>query len=88
MKLKVTLLSDLCVSAGESYNAYVDIEAVYDEYGIPFIPAKRLKGCIREAALELVEWGVYDKTVYESLFGKEGKERTKFLTAHSRFHSI
>ena len=78
MKLVVKLLSDLCVSFGESYNSFVDIEAIYDDYGMPFIPAKRLKGCIREAALELVEWGVYDKTIYESLFGKEGKERTLF----------
>ena len=78
MKLIIKLLSDLCVSSGESYNSFVDIDAIYDDYGMPFIPAKRLKGCIREAALELVEWGVYEKSVYESLFGKEGKEKTLF----------
>lgn len=78
MRLKIELLSDLCVSSGETYNAYVDTDVVYDEYGLPFIPAKRIKGCIREAALELVEWGVYTKEQYEALFGKAGKERTLF----------
>ena len=78
MILRIKLLSDLCVSSGETYNSYVDTDVVYDEYGLPFIPAKRMKGCIREAALELVEWGLFDKQLYESLFGKEGKERTLF----------
>ena len=78
MSLKIELLSDLCVSAGETYNSYVDIDVVYDDYGLPYIPAKRVKGCIREAALELVEWGVYDEKVFVSLFGKEGKEKSLF----------
>ena len=78
MILKIELLSDLCVSAGETYNSYVDIDVVYDDYGLPYIPAKRVKGCIREAALELVEWGVYDEKVFVSLFGKEGKEKSLF----------
>lgn len=78
MILKIELLSDLCVSAGETYNSYVDIDVVYDDYGLPYIPAKRIKGCIREAALELVEWGVCDEKVFTSLFGKEGKEKSLF----------
>ena len=76
--LKIELLSDLCSSAGETYNSYVDTDVIYDDYGLPYIPAKRIKGCIREAALELVEWGLYERSVYEELFGKEGNDESLF----------
>lgn len=78
MKLQIKLLSDLCVSSGESFNAYVDTDVVYDECGLPYLPAKRLKGCIREAALELVEMGLADRQTYDTLFGREGFESTLF----------
>ena len=78
MILQIKLLSDLCASSGETYNSYVDTDVVYDDYGLPYIPAKRIKGCIREAALELVEWGLFEKSLYENLFGKEGIEKSLF----------
>lgn len=78
MLLKIELLSDLCVSSGEGYNSFVDTEVVYDEYGLLYIPAKRIKGCIREAALELTQWGLFSYDEYETLFGKEGKEKALF----------
>lgn len=77
--LKITLKSDLCVGAGESYQSKVDQEVVYDDYGFPYIPAKRLRGCIRESALELVEFGRYTKESYDALFGKEGNQASKFI---------
>ena len=49
MKITIRLLSDLSTTAGETYNSLVDTDVVYDKYGIPYIPAKRIKGCIREA---------------------------------------
>ena len=55
MKIEIKLNSDLCCYSGEVYNTSVDIDVVYDKYGIPYIPAKRIKGCIREAALELMD---------------------------------
>ena len=55
MKITIKLLSDLCTASGETHNSMVDTDIVYDEYGIPYIPAKRIKGCIREAALEMME---------------------------------
>ena len=66
MKIWIELLSDLCVSTGESYNSYIDTDVVYDDYGMPYIPGKRIKGCIREAALELVEFGVASKEAYDN----------------------
>lgn len=49
-KLIITLKSDLCVGSGYSYAGIIDSDVCYDAYGIPYIPAKRLKGILREAA--------------------------------------
>lgn len=78
MRLKITLESDLCIYSGETYNSLVDQDVVFDDYGIPYIPAKRLKGCIREAFLEMTDLGVFDTSEYQDLFGKEGKSNSKF----------
>lgn len=83
MKLYIKLLSDLCTYSGESYNSMVDTDVVYDKYGIPYIPAKRIKGCIREAALELLEFGLISKDTYEKLFGKEGNQQSGFSLSNA-----
>ena len=69
-KIEIELLSDLCVSDGNGYNTAVDTDVCHDELGFPFIPAKRLKGCFRESALELNDWGKDIDIDY--LFGEAG----------------
>lgn len=83
MIIKIELLSDLCTYSGESFHSLVDIDVVYDNYGIPYIPAKRLKGCIREACLELVEFGVLEKDNYNKIFGKEENFSSKFSLSNA-----
>lgn len=56
-RLKIHLLSDLCISDGGVYNSMVDTDCCHNNRGFPFIPAKRIKGCLRECALELNDWG-------------------------------
>lgn len=68
--LEITLQSDLCDSDGGVYNSSLDTDVCHDEEGFPYIPAKRIKGCLRECALELHEWGMNIST--EELFGKGG----------------
>ena len=72
MKIKIKLLSDLCTASGETHNSLIDLDVVYDEYGLPYIPAKRLKGCIREAALEMQELGLVTETQFGQMFGQSG----------------
>lgn len=79
MKIRIQLKSDLCTYSGEGYNATVDTDVVYDRYGIPYIPAKRLKGCIREAGMELVDFDIIDEKVFKELFGTEGDAPSAFL---------
>lgn len=83
MKIKIELLSDLCTCSGETYNSMVDMDVVYDENGIPYIPAKRLKGCIRESALEMQELGIITAEEYEKIFGREGSVRSAFSLSNA-----
>ena len=73
-EMRIKLLSDLCVSDGGVYNSFIDIDVCYDEYGLPYIPAKRMKGCLRECALELNDWGC--EIDIAALFGSEGKKKS------------
>ena len=70
--IKIELLSDLCVSDGGVYNSSLDTDICYDLYGLPYIPAKRLRGCLRECAQELMDWGIDGDL--EALFGTADKE--------------
>jgi CRISPR/Cas system CSM-associated protein Csm3 (group 7 of RAMP superfamily) len=70
-QMKIELLSDLCVSDGGVYNSSLDVDICHDSFGFPYIPAKRLKGCLRECALELQDWGMDISP--EDLFGEGGK---------------
>lgn len=49
-KLVITLRSDLCAAVGKHYAAMIDIDTALEENGLPYIPARRLKGCLRELA--------------------------------------
>lgn len=70
-KLVITLKSDLCMGSGYSYAGIVDNDTSYDEYGLPYIPAKRLKGCIRET-IETMLYRIYSAEEVEKVFGKKG----------------
>ena len=47
--ITIELRSDLCASSGYSFAGIIDSDVCYDEFGIPYIPARRLKGCMRQA---------------------------------------
>ncbi len=49
MKLK----SDTIPGSGTSLAGIIDRDIAYDKYGLPYIPAKRLKGVLRESAEDL-----------------------------------
>lgn len=81
-QLKIELLSDLCVSDGGVYNSMLDIDVCYDRMGLPYIPSKRLRGCLREAAEELNDWG---KNInIDWLFGKAGDHNSSAYGANIR----
>ena len=75
--LQIKCMSDICVSDGGVYNSSVDIDICYDRMGFPFIPAKRIKGCLRECAQELNDWG--EDIPEDIIFGTQGSSRGNLL---------
>lgn len=53
-ELKIETLSPLHLGGGKA-DVIIDAEIVHDEYGMPYFPAKRLKGLLYESALEMAE---------------------------------
>lgn len=80
MLLKIKLLSDTCIGSGESIAGVIDTDINFDKYGIPFIPAKKVKGLLKEAATDLNELfsGIYSKNI-KKLFGVPGGSETGCL---------
>lgn len=70
--IKITLQSDLCVGSGYSYAGVIDSDVVSDPYGFPYIPARRLKGCMKEAA-EMISVVLGPDTIAD-LFGERGQQ--------------
>lgn len=74
MKLKITLKSDLCAAVGKHYAAMIDVDTAFDKYGIPFIPSRRIKGCMKEIA----EMYMSEDAV-KRIFGKIGSDKSGSL---------
>lgn len=77
--LKLELLSPTLVGSGVGFGASIDADVVFDELGLPFIPAKRVKGCLRDAAVEVKEMftiaGIETGELQiEHTFGKPGSD--------------
>jgi CRISPR-associated protein Csx10 len=54
-QIKLELKSPALVGAGVGFGAGIDSDVVFDDFGLPYIPAKRIKGCLRDAAQEVRE---------------------------------
>ncbi|MDR2940153.1 MAG: hypothetical protein LBV08_07530, partial [Clostridiales bacterium] len=52
--IRVELISDLCPASGNGFAGVVDTDVCFDGLGLPYIPGKRLKGCLRECGLDIL----------------------------------
>lgn len=94
-QVKITLLTETLLGSGNAIPGYVDADVQTDEYGLPFLKAKTLKGLLREHA-QLIACNLdVEETLVESLFGTEmtaGKIRfsdgTFSQTVQKAFHSL
>lgn len=80
----ITLKSDTCIGSGEIYNCLVDSDVCYDKYGLPYIPAKRLKGCLRETAQELKDWGY--SIAIDEIFGEPGSHNAMMRISNANLY--
>lgn len=72
--LEIELKSDMCPSSGDSEAGLIDTKVTL-EHGFPLIPAKRIKGCLRNEAREMAANGVIPQNVLEGMFGNPGAKR-------------
>lgn len=70
--LEIELRSELCPGTGEGLAGVVDMEIAH-EYGLPIVPAKRLKGCLLNTAQELRDNGLVSPDEVRLLFGDPGQ---------------
>ncbi|MDR2751670.1 MAG: RAMP superfamily CRISPR-associated protein, partial [Clostridiales bacterium] len=75
-QIEITLRSELCAASGDGFAGVLDSDIVFDALGLPYIPAKRIKGCLREAALDILSVSDEYEKAYETLFGKTGDIRS------------
>ncbi len=77
--INISLLSDCLLGSGEGWGSVVDADIVFDSIGLPYFPARRLKGCIRESAKEVIEMmddaGIkkFSKNIERDVFGSAGE---------------
>lgn len=64
--ISITLMSDICIGNGSSTGSAIDRDICTDRFGIPYLPARRVTGCLRAAAEELLQLG-YDKDSLKGL---------------------
>ena len=78
----IQLMSDLCIGNGESIGNGIDNDICRDNFGFPFIPGRRLLGCLRDAAMDLIRYGFADASeeIIDLIFGNpNGQEGKLFL---------
>ena len=88
LQLEITLDSDALVGSGESYGSIIDGDVVFESNGLPYIPAKRIKGCLRDSLEELLflfqkadpNYKIINEIDLEACFGQrysDDKNKTK-----------
>jgi CRISPR type III-B/RAMP module RAMP protein Cmr1 len=77
IKMTIELLSDTLSGSGEGFGAIIDTDIQYDKCGIPFISAKRIKGCLRNSLNDLLEMPAVSK----ARGIKDEEERNKMLNS-------
>ncbi len=88
-EIHIILYSDFCSGNGYSYYGTIDSEAEHDTFGLPFIPARRLKGCLRECARLLRDSGLWEESTdpLNYLFGVSGDDSTKGIRIENAYIS-
>ncbi len=76
MKLdyRIEILSDWHCGTGLDSGSDADALVIKDEYDLPFIPGKTIKGLLRDALREIAQVDEKMKDCIPKIFGKEAKE--------------
>lgn len=94
LQLEITLESDALVGSGESYGSIIDADIVFESNGLPFIPAKRIKGCLRDSVEEILflfnradeNYKIKDEIDMESCFGQRYSGNEEYRGNQGKIH--
>jgi CRISPR-associated protein Csx10 len=94
LNLEIKLLSAVAPGSGEGWAGVIDSDVVFDELGLPYIPARRIKGILREMATDVVAalqscggqdlLNVRDEDI-KSLFGDPGQSGSSPLSVDNAY---
>lgn len=82
LKIKIETLSPTHLGSGEGWGSTIDSDIIYDEFGLPYFPSRRLKGLLRESAVEVLEMfrssmiDDYKEFSLSDIFGAPGANQT------------
>lgn len=93
IKFKFKTLSPILPGNGQTFGSLIDSDVVFDEIGLPIIPAKRIKGLLRDSAIEVLDMFKLSNTtnkldlsatnnqynLVNSIFGLPGESRQACL---------
>ncbi len=79
-KIKIKIESPTLLGSGEGWGSIIDTDIAFDNFGLPYFPAKRLKGLLRESAQEVIEMfkgaGINTPLNIDDLFGEPGQQES------------
>lgn len=89
-QLEIELLSVASPGSGEDWAGMIDSDIVFDEFGLPYIPARRIKGIVREMANDvaaafqkcLPQQKTFDDKTVSELFGEQGRREAAAIAFH------
>ncbi|MCI7478198.1 MAG: RAMP superfamily CRISPR-associated protein [Selenomonadales bacterium] len=88
--LEITTLSPLHLGSGRG-DVVIDADIIHDDHGLPYFPAKRLKGLLYESGIELLEiltavpeYDGYDRESWNKVFNRECSTDKRLII--SNFH--
>jgi CRISPR-associated protein Csx10 len=99
--LRISLLSDMVPGSQQGFGSLIDTDVVYDDYGLPYIPARRVKGCLREAAEIMLDslkacgmsgvaaiFGLEPALAFEKIFGLSGNDDNEVSAGMVHFGNL
>ena len=78
-ELSIQLKSDLCPGSGDGFSSGIDQDVCINAEGLPYISGRRIKGCLREAAIDIE----VHAALVDALFGVSGDRASGALTVSS-----
>lgn len=78
-RIKVVFNSPVLLGSGEGWGSVIDNDIVFDDLGLPYFPARRLKGMLKESAQEVLEMlslsglNTFSNNTFNQAFGESGE---------------